>query len=65
VIRFIVDLIAHARLRNSIGGLCHRSLVAFRAVRDLLLCAKDLLVGAIAEGEATPLGAVRSAAQAR
>jgi hypothetical protein len=42
----IVRVIAHARLRNSISGLCHRSLVAFRAVRGLLLRAKDLFVEA-------------------
>jgi hypothetical protein len=35
-----------ARLRNSISGLCHRSLVAFRAVRGLLLFAKELFVAA-------------------
>jgi hypothetical protein len=51
---FIVDLIAHARLRNSISGLCHRSLVAFRAVRDLLLRAKHLFVDASTSGKLNP-----------
>jgi len=36
-----------ARLRNySISDLCHRSLVGFRPVQDLLLCAKHLFVAA-------------------
>jgi hypothetical protein len=41
------------------------SLVATPAVRDLLLCAKNLFVAAIADGDAARLAAVRSAAQLR
>jgi hypothetical protein len=33
-------------LRNSISGVCHRSLVGFRPVQDLLLRAKHLFVAA-------------------
>jgi hypothetical protein len=50
----IVDVIAHARLRNSISGLCHRSLVGFRPVQDLLLRAKHLFVDASASGKLNP-----------
>jgi hypothetical protein len=47
----VVGFIGHAQLRNSISRLYHPFLVAFPAMRDLLLFAKDLFVAAMNGGK--------------